>query len=202
MKPLSHAFEIGYGLSAEVLDHSEVSFGDLPGTPGFFNILPRLKSALPADRVQLAEQLAALLPRIQELVDQPAVDEYFRIGTTKLTVMWERRAQRTGVCSILVDSKIASVSLLACRCDDLEPTPAGVAAEEIYELPSFVGVVSRFLPEEGWYDNRKFHLIKMTRRPLLASMFWPPFTPTGDSVARTIQRQVAYAFFRLNGEVA
>jgi hypothetical protein len=67
---------------------------------------------------------------------------------------------------------------------------------------TFMEVLSQTLPAEDVYDHRKFQLLTLTRRPLLASVFWPPFSPTNDSLARTVQLQVAYAFFRMNGELS
>jgi hypothetical protein len=200
MKPFSHAFEIGYSPALEVLDQSEVFLDCLPGTPAFSQILPRFEGEFNSEQTRKVEQGIALFPRMQEWVNRPAAEESFHVGDAYITVAWQRPIERAGVFSIRMNAKIASVSLVMCRNDDLDADiPSG---SSMLPMLAFMEVLSRIVPAEGVYDHRKFQLVAVTRRPLLASVFWPPFSPANDCIVRTIQLQMAYAVFRMNGELS
>lgn len=200
MKPASRTFEIGYSPSWELLDHSEVFLDGVPGSRSFLNLLPTIKAAVPAEAFAGVEQEMALLPRIEQWVQQDAAKEEIEIGGAHFTLKWERPAERIGIFSIHAAQEIASSTLLLCRDDerDVKETPLA----RMQELTAFTTALSRFIGDENAHDMQKFQLIEMTRRPLMASMFWPPYSPTNDTTVRTIQLQFAYAFFRANGEIA
>ena len=198
MKPLPNAFEVAYGPSFEVLDHSEVFFGGLLGTPSFAKILPNFEDKLSPSQICQVEQLTALFPRIQQWVGQQAFDETFPIGNDDLTVTWQRPVERAAVFSVLVGCKVALVSLVVCRPDDAdEDQPPW---QHLLPVSAFMNALNRFVPE-GDVDHRKLRLATMTQRPLLASMFWAPCSPLEDSVPRTVQLQMAYSFFQMNGDL-
>ena len=52
MKPASHVFEIGYGPSFEVLDHSEAFPDGVPGTPSFSRLFPKFRDKFNADEIR------------------------------------------------------------------------------------------------------------------------------------------------------
>jgi len=201
MPATPHAFEIGYSPTWELIDHSEVYFGALRGTEAFREkMLPRIKEKLPPNLLPLGEQEMGLLSQTEQWVKRAKICEQLTVGDDRFTLNWERPAERTGIYSILVNEKIASITLLLCRNDDLARDAA--MTQRNLEIFSFMTALGHFLAEEELPDSRKLRLIDMTRRPLMTSMFWPPYAPTNDNSARTIQRQFAYAFFRMNGELA
>ena len=198
MKPFSHAFEIGYTPSLEVLDHSSLILNTLPGTPEFSNILPKLRAKLNIGQMEQVAQLTSLYIAVQKWVKQSTASDTFHIGDIDYLIKWKRPDRDAGVCSLLVDSKLAFISLLIRDHDRMDMF--GRAGGEFSALFAFMQSLNEATGQEDFYDHRKFRLVDITRRPLVASVFWPPFSPTSDLPARTIQRQIAHAFFYLDDE--
>lgn len=200
MKLATSAFELGYTPSFEVFDQSPLYLDAVLGTPAFSRlVLPRLAGRLNSDQMHEIGGMTEFFGRVEACVAQPVAGDACRVGGVEYVLSWERVEQRAGIFSIQGADRIASVSLMICRDrdSDVDEHPGLDMA-----LLAFMRALHRVMPEEpDAYDHRKFNLITMTRRPLVASVFWPPYSPTGDSAVRTIQLQMAYAFFHLNGEL-
>lgn len=199
MKLATSAYEIGYTPSFEVLDQSPLYLDAVLGTPAFSRLLlPKLAGRLNSDQMHEIGEMTEFFGRVEACVAQPIAGETCRVGGVEHVISWERVEQRAGVFSIRAAGTIASVSLMICRDrdGDVDEHPGLDMA-----LLAFIRALRRAMSgESDAIDHRKFHLITMTRRPLFASVFWQPYSPTGDSAVRTIQLQMAYAFFHLNGE--
>ncbi len=201
MKLLTSAFEIGYSPSFKLLDQSPLYLDGVIGSPSFFtNILPRLARRLSDDQMHALMQTSEMYKRVEQWVTEAVTGAAYQAGSVECTVAWERVRPRAGVFSIHAAEQVASVSLLICRDheNDLDEQPWS----ENVPLWAFMRLLKRVMPaNQDPIDHRTFQPVTMTRRPLLASVFWPPYTPIDDSVVRTIQLQMAYAFFRLTGEL-
>lgn len=188
-------YEVGYTPSLEVIDHSELMLAGTPGSPSYFKHLwPKLQKQLSETQLARAQVVANLYSRFQRCIEQKQGVERFIVGDEQIVVNWELFAAGAAVCGILTDGDPSIICLLVCNVADSHKRAMLLHG-------AFPTALSRFLPQEDVYDYRKFRLIEMTRRPLLASVFWPPNAPTGASTARTVQKQIAHAFFHLHGDL-
>jgi hypothetical protein len=169
------------------------------GSPAYWRIVDEHREKFTADQMREIEQTVSLLPRIREWVALPKVAETFRIGIVDFTFTWQSPADHARVFSIEPDFKVATASLLISGRQT--PDQEQSMIEALNPLFVFMNTLSQFLPADDVNDNRKFRLVGLTRRPLLASVFWPPYSPFESSVARTIQLEIAHAFFRLKGDM-
>lgn len=200
MKTITSAFEIGYTPSLEVIDQSPLYLDCVAGTPGFSRILPRLEGRLNGDQLHMLGEITELFGHVEACVTKAVAGIPFRVGGVEFVVSWEQVHRDAGVFSIRAAGTIASVSLMICRETDADFNEQ--PWHEMKPLLAFRNALGKFIPLESMSAGpRKLDLVTITRRPLLASVFWPPYTPTGDSTVRTIQLQMAYAFFHRNGEL-
>jgi hypothetical protein len=174
----SHAFEIGYNPALEVIDHSELFLGSVPGSANFREwVLPKLGGRVdPAERRRV-EELAETYQRIERITADEKGDATLNIGETLLRVLWEKPAKGYAVFKIFQDQQVAIVSLLLSA--NLEPHPKFSGMEESPPLLHFMFALNGASKLADEFDHRKFNLVGLTRRPLVAGVFWPPHSPTG-----------------------
>jgi hypothetical protein len=195
----THAFEIGFDPTGNVIDHSEVWFDDIPGTTGFDQLLPNIKPRLgPIELALIPEQEAWLRHTVAGWVGAKSTTESFGCGHTQFQLDWKREFESSAHFSLREGEKLAAVSLLISGREPTdEPSPMTPAA--LHFLCDVIKEL-RELQEAFQFDHAK-RLINMTRRPLIASVSWrSPPDPLSD--LRTAQRTIAYAFFKTEGVIA
>jgi len=195
----SHAFEIGFDTSGLVMDHSPVMFNDLPGAAGFEDMLQNLKGKVsPLELALIRQQQEWFTHTVTTLVARDKLSESFTCGGSHFRVEWKRSLDTAATFTIYEGDRLATASLLISgktpKEDGLASPPDARAALH------FVCDVVNLLRDRGeaFQFEQAHRLIDMTRRPLLASVFWPPL-PDPLSDLRTAQRSLAYAFFKSEG---
>ena len=199
---ITHAFEIGFDAAGHVIDHSEVWFDDIPGTSGFEGLLPKIRSRLgPVELALIPDREAWLRHTVAGWVELKSKTVSFTCDRSEFRLDWKREFETAAHFSLREGEKLAASSLLISGrepVDESSPMTPDARAALHFLLDGMQDV--REVQEVFGFEQAK-RLISMTRRPLMASVFWgSPPEPLSD--LRTAQRTIAYAFFKAEGVIA
>jgi hypothetical protein len=198
MNKAEHAYHLVYDTSGKVLDHSELYFADLPNRRWLRAHAGKLRSKLEGWQLAILQHEAELIEVFCQQLLQMEYSDSFEMEGHRFQIHWQLRGSGIGVLTINEDGRTAGVDLLLSGQveDDEQHEPSSDATGEL-ELAL---AVNRLLPGSVFERSGALKLIRVTRRPLLVAVSWPP-VPGNDSPLRRLERMVAYAFFRGCGAV-
>jgi|SRR6185312_1721592 len=197
----SNAFEIGFDSSGAIVDHSEVLFDDLPGTLGFERMLEQFEARVGPQELALARQQGDFLKDVVGgWVRREQATETLVCGRRLFKMEWGRPLEGSAMLTLSHSENVVSLSLLLSR-DEREVKHAPQIDPEIRATLLFTVRAMQLTRDDEGRFNRATDQIHMTRRPLVASVYWPPVPQPEDDV-RTAQRMIAYAFFKAEGVIA
>lgn len=193
-----HAFEICYDTAAAVLDHSELYFSDLPGGSGFVQLRQMMRDRGHADVVRAMQELEDLLPSMRQWLSTPKVETSFTYRDCPYQLAWESPAGGTGILFLSRDGRLSLGALLLSGLEPAEPT-LSLAGDELARF-AFTGLLTARAGDPSFERAGALKLVHLTRRPVVGTVFWRPI-PQEDSDVRTIERLLAFRFFREHGVV-
>ncbi len=189
MRPLLHCYELAYDNAGNVLDHSPLSFdGGLPGEPHFERMLAHYRKHMLPDALTKIRKWTELEPMLRGWMKSDKVNKFIDMPDHRLGVEWTLCEEGYGVLTLSADREVAKISVLIATPDHREDRASSV----------LLSATSKFMAEKAYERRELFKLADMTRRPLIASVNFPPLVDDGSDV-RTAQRMLAYAFFKHHG---
>ena len=191
-----YAFEVCYDATGAVVDHSELYFSDLPDASEFEKWLGEVQAN--PDAVRIVRHHADLLPVFRRWVMSPKADESFVFGDAQFELAWRSPERGTGVLFLSRAGHPKIGTLLLTGIERVAPVnllgPDDIAESEFLEM-----LKTRF-GQSPFDRTDALKLVRLTRRPLVATVFWPP-RAAEDSDVRTVQRMLAFQFFAAHGVI-
>ena len=206
MRTRDSCYHLVYDTAGNVLDHSELFFGDL------LSNMPLVQQMLSGMSIADCRHVEDEHSKMNDLVAlatrwfaRGEFDELFEHAGEMSRARWTSRAAGSGVLRLERAGEVGALDLLLSGVS--EPHPP---AEAEYEMDDddvatvlFAGEVADALPDSRFERGGALQLVEVTRRPLLASVTWLPMDGDNRVVAfRTAERILAYAFFKRQGVVA